>query len=229
MKIDIQDVLEVLQSDSTEKEKQMNLIKNIDWTKSVTEKEWHQICETLLRTSDLLCNLLKNTFPNATDIKLEMNYVNFNLYGFRCQLPTARYEEILVDMSWNKKLKEPTLENYYTMYQFERNMKKYFELLDSHGYWLELFDLRFPIFKHYKKWIKFILWFGKYKWKDVHREQWEEQFKKTEERVTEKLNLYEKEKREIEEKNKILHEKLLPELYQFTKNVYDKDYKKEII
>ena len=229
MKIDIQDVLEDLQSDITEKENQINLIKNIDWTKSVTETEWHQICETLLRTSDLLCNLLKNTFPNATDIKLEMNYVNFNLYGFRCQLPTSRYEEILVDMSWNKKLKEPTLENYYTMYQFERNMRKYFKLLDSHGYWLELFDLRFSNFKHYKKWIKFILWFGKYKWKDVHREQWEEQFKKTEERVTEKLNLYEKEKREIEEKNKILHEKLLPELYQFTKNVYDKDYKKEII
>lgn len=229
MKIDIQEVLETLQSDITEKENQINLIKNIDWTKSVTEKEWHQICETLLRTSDLLCNLLKNTFPNATDIKLEMNYVNFNLYGFRCQLPTSRYEEILVDMSWNKKLKEPTLENTIYSFEFESNMRKYFELLDSHGYWLELFDLRFPIFKHYKKWIKFILWFGKYKWKDVYREQWEEQFKKTEERVTEKLNLYEKEKREIEEKNKILHEKLLPELYQFTKNVYDKDYKKEII
>ena len=69
----------------------------------------------------------------------------------------------------------------------------------------------------------------KYKWKNVHREKWEEQFKNTEERVTEKLNLYKKEKKEIEEKNKILHKKLLPELYQFTKNVYDKDYKKEII
>ena len=38
-----------------------------------------------------------------------------------------------------------------------------------------------------------------------------------------------KKKKKIEEKNKILHKKLLPELYQFTKNVYDKDYKKEII
>jgi len=227
MKIEIQEVLETLQSDITEKENQINLIKNIDWTKSVTEEEWHQICETLLRTSDSLCDLLKNTFPNATDIKLGMNYVNFNLYGFKCLLPTSIYEEILVDMSWNKNLKKPTLEN--TMNQFERNMREYFKSVDSHESWLKLFDLRFLQFKHYKKWIKFILWFGKYKWKNVHREKWEEQFKNTEERVTEKLNLYKKEKREIEEKNKILHEKLLPELYQFTKNVYDKDYKKEII
>ena len=227
MKIELQEVLEILQSDITEKENQMNLIKNIDWTKSVTEEEWHELCETLLRTSDSLCNLLKNTFPNATDIKLGMNYVNFNLYGFKCLLPTSIYEEILVDMSWNKNLKKPTLEN--TMNQFEKNMRKYFNLLDSNGYWLELFDLRFLSFKYYKKWIKFILWFGKYKWKDVHREKWEEQFKETEEQVTEKLILYEKEKKEIDEKNKILHEKLLPELYQFTKNVYDKDYKKEII
>ena len=227
MKIEIQKVLETLQSDITEKENQINLIKNIDWTKSVTEEEWHQICETLLRTSDSLCDLLKNTFPNATDIKLGMNYVNFNLYGFKCLLPTFIYEEILVDMSWNKNLKKPTLEN--TMNQFEKNMREYFKSVDSHESWLKLFDLRFLQFKHYKKWIKFILWFGKYKWKNVHREKWEEQFKNTEERVTEKLNLYKKEKREIEEKNKILHEKLLPELYQFTKNVYDKDYKKEII
>lgn len=227
MKIEIQEVLETLQSDITEKENQINLIKNIDWTKSATEEEWHQICETLLRTSDSLCDLLKNTFPNATDIKLGMNYVNFNLYGFKCLLPTSIYEEILVDMSWNKNLRKPTLEN--TMNQFERNMREYFKSVDSHESWLKLFDLRFLQFKHYKKWIKFILWFGKYKWKNVHREKWEEQFKNTEERVTEKLNLYKKEKREIEEKNKILHEKLLPELYQFTKNVYDKDYKKEII
>lgn len=227
MKIEMQEVLETLQSDITEKENQINLIKNIDWTKSVTEEEWHQICETLLRTSDSLCDLLKNTFPNATDIKLGMNYVNFNLYGFKCLLPTSIYEEILVDMSWNKNLKKPTLEN--TMNQFERNMREYFKSVDSHESWLKLFDLRFLQFKHYKKWIKFILWFGKYKWKNVHREKWEEQFKNTEERVTEKLNLYKKEKREIEEKNKILHKKLLPELYQFTKNVYDKDYKKEII
>lgn len=99
MKIEIQEVLETLQSDITEKENQINLIKNIDWTKSVTEEGWHQICETLLRTSDSLCDLLKNTFPNATDIKLGMNYVNFNLYGFKCLLPTFIYEEILVDMS----------------------------------------------------------------------------------------------------------------------------------
>ena len=111
MKIEIQEVLETLQSDITEKENQINLIKTIDWTKSVTEKEWHQICETLLRTSDLLCNLLKNTFPNATDIQLGMNHVDFNLYGFKCKLPTSRYEEIRVDMSWNKNIKEPTLQN----------------------------------------------------------------------------------------------------------------------
>lgn len=47
MKIEIQEVLETLQSDITEKENQINLIKNIDWTKSVTEEEWHQIREKI--------------------------------------------------------------------------------------------------------------------------------------------------------------------------------------
>lgn len=227
MKIDIQDVLETLQSDITEKENQINLIKTIDWTKSVTEKEWHQICETLLRTSDLLCNLLKNTFPNATDIQLGMNHVDFNLYGFKCKLPTSRYEEIRVDMSWNKNIKEPTLEN--TMNRFEKNMREYFKLLDSNGYWLELFDLRFPIFKHYKKWMKCILWFGNYKWKDDNRKEWNKQFKKTEKKVEEELKKYKKEIMQIEEKNKILHEKLLPELYQFTKKIYDTDINKQLV
>ena len=227
MKIEIQKVLETLQSDITEKENQINLIKNIDWTKSVTEEEWHQICETLLRTSDSLCDLLKNTFPNATDIKLGMNYVNFNLYGFKCLLPTFIYEEILVDMSWNKNLKKPTLEN--TMNQFEKNMREYFKSVDSHESWLKLFDLRFLQFKHYKKWIKFILWFGKYKWKNVHREKWEEQFKNTENKLKTELETYKQKKKNIEEKRKLLHEKLLPKLYNFTNKVLDMNNQSVII
>ena len=45
----------------------------------------------------------------------------------------------------------------------------------------------------------------------------------------EELKKYKKEIMQIEEKNKILHEKLLPELYQFTKKIYDTDRNKQLV
>lgn len=221
------EALNHIQKDINNLEKQKETIKNIDLNKSVTETEWHNICLTPLRNTTIMEKLLKNIFPNATDIKVRANDVLFTLYGFECSIPTWIGKCINLNMSWNYELKEPTIESF--MSHSEYSMRLYFETLDNHGQWELLFNYRLPTYKNSKKIIKFFMWFGKYKWKDVHREKWEEQFKNTEERVTEKLNLYKKEKREIEEKNKILHEKLLPELYQFTKNVYDKDYKKEII
>lgn len=221
------EALNLIQKDINNLEKQKETIKNIDLNKSVTETEWHNICLTPLRNTTIMKKLLKNIFPNATDIKVRANDVLFTLYGFECSIPTWIGKCINLNMSWNYELKEPTIESF--MSRSEYSMRLYFETLDNHGQWELLFNYRLPTYKNSKKIIKFFMWFGKYKWKDVHREKWEEQFKNTEERVTEKLNLYKKEKREIEEKNKILHEKLLPELYQFTKNVYDKDYKKEII
>lgn len=221
------EALNHIQKDINNLEKQKETIKNIDLNKSVTETEWHNICLTPLRNTTIMKKLLKNIFPNATDIKVRANDVLFTLYGFECSIPTWIGKCINLNMSWNYELKEPTIESF--MSRSEYSMRLYFETLDNHGQWELLFNYRLPTYKNSKKIIKFFMWFWKYKWKNVHREKWEEQFKNTEERVTEKLNLYKKEKREIEEKNKILHEKLLPELYQFTKNVYDKDYKKEII
>ena len=63
MEISVEEAIKDLQEDITEKQNQIELIKNIDWNKPVNEETWHQICDTPLRTSDLLGALVKNIFP----------------------------------------------------------------------------------------------------------------------------------------------------------------------
>ena len=142
MEKDIKEALEKLQEEIVEKENQIKLIKNIDWTKKVNENEWHEFCKTSLRYSNLMNKLLKNIFSNAENIKNGGNSINFTLYDFDCDLSTSFAKCIEVDISWQKKLVEPTLEN--MMSNIEINMKKYFEIFDNHGYWLELYNYRFP-------------------------------------------------------------------------------------
>ena len=56
------------------------------------------------------------------------------------------------------------------------------------------------------------------------------QFKEKEELLIEKKKKYEIEKRVLTEKTRVFNEKLLPELYQFTKSVYSKnDYSRKLI
>lgn len=71
------DVIEAIQ----ENEEEINKLKNqnkfmqtIDFSKPVDEETWHKICETPLRTSQLLGILVKNTFPEMVK-KNENNIV----------------------------------------------------------------------------------------------------------------------------------------------------------
>lgn len=221
MNKDIEETLEELREDIEEKETQVKLIQQLDINKSLTEKEWHQICLTPLRGSDLLGNLLKNIFPHSTNIKVCANYVYFNLYDFHCKIPTYTKECIKVDTSWNKDLIRPTLEN--SMNWNSRNMREYFKTLDSNGSWIELFNLRFPKHKYYSKYRKFILWFGKYKWKKTNREEWQKKFKEEEKTFEKKLETYLREKEEQEKMEVIFNEKLIPELHQFTDTIIFED------
>ena len=125
------EALNHIQKDINNLEKQKETIKNIDLNKSVTETEWHNICLTPLRNTTIMKKLLKNIFPNATDIKVRANDVLFTLYGFECSIPTWIGKCINLNMSWNYELKEPTIESF--MSRSEYSMRLYFETLDNHG------------------------------------------------------------------------------------------------
>ena len=92
--------IEILQDEISEKKQQIKLIENLDFSKPITEKEWHKLCRTPLRTSALLIELIKSTFPDAEDIKLQAQAVKFNLYGIDCYLPTTDELGIGIDLSW---------------------------------------------------------------------------------------------------------------------------------
>ena len=227
MNEDIVQALRNIQENIDDLQKQQKMLENINEKESLTEAEWHQLCLTPVRNTKTMETFLKNIFPNAENVTNNANQTSFTLYDFKCALPTTFRKNIMVNMSWNQQLTEPTVERF--MSNSERKMREYFKLLDSHGYWLELFDLRFSRFQHYKKWIKFILWFVKYKWKNDHREKWKEEFKKTEKKFETELLKYKQEKINLEKKREIFKKKLLPELYQFTNEVVDENGKKIVI
>lgn len=221
MKRDINGSIEELKEEIEEKEEQIKLLQQLDVHQVLTEKEWHKICLTPLRNSDLMGNFLLNIFPDAKDIDVGINYIKFKLYEFKCKIPKSVYEEIRVDTSWRKNLKEPALEN--SLNFTSRNMREYFKILDSNGSWLKLFDLRFPKHKYYSKYRKFILWFCVYKWKDVNREEWQKKFTEEEKIFEKKLEKYLKEKQEQEKKEVIFKEKLFSTLHQFTDTIIFED------
>ena len=156
---DIQKAIDKLESNIEEKQAQIDLIKEIDFC-SIDEATWHKICETPLRNSDILATIVGNIFKDATDIKVGYNYVMFELYGFKCYLPTSQVNGIEIDTDWYRKDNgKPSKEKFY--YSDKYNMKKYFDALDNHESWKVLFKYRFPSLNGYKTWVKFVLWFGK--------------------------------------------------------------------
>ena len=217
MKIDVGEAIQDLQEDIAEKQKQVELIKSIDWDKPVNEKIWHEICETPLRTSDLLGVLVKNIFPNAEDIVVCCNYVSFNLYGFKCALPTSRCNGAYIETGWYEKDNgQPTLPETIAQY----HMRRYFQAKDNKENWEVLFDERLSSYKSCRKWIKFIMWFGYYKWKNVHREKWEEVFVENQNKLERMIEKYNQERKEMHEKTKTMVKAVIPELRKFSMNVY---------
>ena len=217
LNISVEESIKELQEDIIEKQNQIELIKNIDWNKPVDEKTWHEICETPLRTSNLLCSLVKNTFSDAEDIIVSCNYVFFKLYDFRCALPTSRCDGIYIETGWYQKDNgQPTLPETISQY----HMRRYFQLKDNKENWEVLFDERLSSYKSYKKWIKFIMWFGHYKWKKVNREKWEKIFTENQNKLDRMINEYNQTRKEMYEKTKIMVEIVIPELKKFSMKVY---------
>ena len=207
------DVIEAVQENEEEINKlksQNAFMQTIDFSKPVDEETWHKICETPLRTSQLLGILVKNTFPEAEDIVVHCNYVYFTLLGFKVQIPTYRSQGINVDADWYKRDRgTPQLH----LSEAQKNMLKYYEALDNGESWRTLAKLRLP---YYKDWTLPFVWFLKYKWKKLDRDGFERQIKEMEDNLEKRIGNYKQERKDMHDKALLLRETVLPMLDKFS-------------
>ncbi len=214
---DISDAIAKLEKTIEDANNQISFIKSIDFSKPVTENQWHLICETPLRNSELLAVLVKNTFPLAENIKVHCNYVYFNMLGFKVQIPTSRSHGINVDTTWYRKDDgEPTKIYSETI----EDMIKYFNAVDNKLGWYECAKHRLRYGKTCKKWWLFIVWWFKYRWKDPKRKQFEEVKSQQEQQYRERVEKYRSQRQEIKNKTEKLVNELLPVLDEFSKDHY---------
>lgn len=206
-------VIEAVQENEEEINKlksQNAFMQTIDFSKPVDEETWHKICETPLRTSQLLGILVKNTFPEAEDIVVHCNYVYFTLLGFKVQIPTSRSQGINIDTSWYKTDQgTPQLH----LSKAQKNMLKYYEALDNGESWRTLAKLRLP---YYKDWTLPFVWFLKYKWKKLDRDGFERQIEEMEDNLEKRIENYKQERKDMHDKALLLRETVLPMLDKFS-------------
>ena len=206
-------VIEAVQENEEEINKlksQNAFMQTIDFSKPVDEETWHKICETPLRTSQLLGILVKNTFPEAEDIVVHCNYVYFTLLGFKVQIPTSRSQGINIDTSWYKTDQgTPQLH----LSKAQKNMLKYYEALDNGKSWRTLAKLRLP---YYKDWTLPFVWFLKYKWKKLDRDGFERQIEEMEDNLEKRIENYKQERKDMHDKALLLRETVLPMLDKFS-------------
>lgn len=207
------DVIEAVQENEEEINKlksQNAFMQTIDFSKPVDEETWHKICETPLRTSQLLGILVKNTFPEAEDIIVHCNYVYFTILGFKVQIPTFRSRGINIDTSWYKTDRgTPQLH----LSKAQENMLKYYEALDNGESWRTLAKLRLP---YYKDWTLPFVWFLKYKWKKLDRDGFERQIEEMEDNLEKRIENYKQERKDMHDKALLLRETVLPMLDKFS-------------
>lgn len=207
------DVIDAIQENEEEINKlksQNAFMQTIDFSKPVDEETWHKICETPLRTSQLLGILVKNTFPEAEDIVVHCNYVYFTLLGFKVQIPTYRSQGINVDADWYKRDRgTPQLH----LSEAQKNMLKYYEALDNGESWRTLAKLRLP---YYKDWTLPFVWFLKYKWKKLDRDGFERQIEEMEDNLEKRIENYKQERKDMHDKALLLRETVLPMLDNFS-------------
>lgn len=209
----VNEAIEEIKDDIETLKLQVQLLENLDLSKSVDEDTWHEICETPLRSSDILGILVKNIFPLAENIIVHCNYVYFDMLDFKVQIPTSRCRGINVDLSWYHNYSEPEL--YYP--SALRELIKYFEAIDNNLGWYEEMKYRLSYGEHCKKYILFLVYIFKYKWKKVNRELVEKEKEKFNQSYQKHLIKYYKDKSEIHQKSEKLINELLPLLDNFSK------------
>jgi hypothetical protein len=213
----INEALNDLEEEKTEIERRIALVKSIDWTKPVTEDEWHELCETSIRTSPLLAVLVKNIFPNAENITIGCNYAYFELYGYKIQIPNSRCRGINIATSdWYNDIKYSREHRGDPHPPLTREVMAYFDAVDNKRGWKEQAKHRLYHASTMSDFELFIKWFGKYKWKKVDRAKWEAKWEEEERRYTEKTAWYEKTEAENREKLEFVLNVLMPELDKFS-------------
>ena len=214
MQYTVEEAVQELLEEKQEIENRINLIQSIDWAKPVTEDVWHEICETPLRGTDLLKVLVTNIFPEAEDIRVGANYVNFKLRGFDVQIPTSRCRGINVGTNWyknpNATVIEPRIHSETTKY-----MKMYFDAVDNKEGWKKQAKARLHR-AGYNDFGLFIAWFGKYKWKKVDRECFEKQYQTEEENYRLRKEKKQQERNYVLEKVNIMKNEIIPILDKFS-------------
>lgn len=185
-----------------ELQEKINLIETLEIA-PVDEKTWHKICLTPARyDTDLILAIAKATFPQGKNFRRYPNEIKFTLNGFNIELPTSAITGIKIDLSWFKpNYGEPPKE-----YRRFKNMRKYFELLDSNNYtWYDLACCRCNSNQIKENKFKlFMWWFCKVKWHKVDRQKWEDMFKHEDEQIQKRLEEHKRRVDEIETKlNKV--------------------------
>lgn len=98
--------IDIIRSDIADKQGQIKYIEELDVTRPVTEEQWTYICNTPLRTSDILIDIVKAIFPNCEKVELHEEEVEFCLHGFVCYISTVGIHGIGIDMSWYKYIRQ---------------------------------------------------------------------------------------------------------------------------
>lgn len=212
----LQIAIQSIDNEITELQQRKEFLKSIDTKKVLNEDEWHELCQSCLRSNSILNVFVANIFPNATDIHVGPNYVKFTLYDINCYLPTSLVKGIEIDVKQFVKTKEPIYMDRNTTY-----ISPKLEILNNYinaNNWDEKSSI--IIGNGYKKSARFILWHCKYKFK--HKEYLEKQ-KLYQEEYDGNFEQITKTYSELVNKQKdminIIKSKVIPELSKFTDNI----------
>ena len=210
----ISEAIDEINEEISKLKAQKTLIESIDIKGKINEDTWHEICETPLRHSGIMANFVANLFPNATNIIVHCNYVYFDLYGFKIQIPTSRQRGINVDLSWYASYKNTEKPTMFISVANKRKLK-YYEYCDKGYKW----DLKAQAIceNDYNKIALFITYlFKKMNYGKKDREIFEKEYRENKEKYEERLERYEIKKEDIHERVKLFKEKVLPEMDAFS-------------
>lgn len=86
---EVQEAIECLDTEIKELQREKSFLQSLE-IRPVTCREWHTICETALRNSNLLLEIAKQTFPMGSNFKVGCNYVTFEWKKLTICCPTSR-------------------------------------------------------------------------------------------------------------------------------------------
>lgn len=193
-------ILDKLKKDRNKLNEQIEMIENLK-IEPVTEKVWHELCQTPLRYNDILLDIAEVTFPEGDYFERHANEVSFEINGFDISIPTSLAEGITIDMKWYKPY---ILEDFKPQNRYKK-MRRYFELIDrGNCKWHELAEVRCNA--KFNKTQLFIWWFLEGKWHKVNRKEWEKRFSEEDTQNKENCLKHKKAQEEMLSKIKEFHE-----------------------